>query len=82
MVPEQQKEREGEGEVGDELGMGGGHAVAFAVHFCMLRLHQCLFSSAGFQPRCSFIGQLVALHAASDVFGGLTFWPFFLDGPL
>jgi len=31
-VPEEEEEGEGEGEVGDELRVGGGHAVAFSVH--------------------------------------------------
>lgn len=32
LVAEQQEEGEGDGEVGDELGVAAGHAVAFAVH--------------------------------------------------
>lgn len=33
LVPQEQEEREVEGEEGGELGVGGGHTVAFAVHF-------------------------------------------------
>lgn len=32
LVPEQQEQRNGHGEVGDELGVAAGHAVALAVH--------------------------------------------------
>ena len=32
-MPEEEEEGERDGEVGCELGVGGGHAVAFAVHF-------------------------------------------------
>ena len=34
-VVSQEKEKgKGSGEEGEELGMGGGHAIAFAVHLC------------------------------------------------
>lgn len=35
-VAEEEEEREREGEVGEELRVGRGHAVAFAVHFCLV----------------------------------------------
>ena len=31
-MPNQEEEGEGDGEIGEELGVGGGHAVALAVH--------------------------------------------------
>ena len=34
VVPYEEEEGEGDGEVGEELRVRGGHAVAFAVHFC------------------------------------------------
>lgn len=38
-VAEEEEEREGEGEEGGELGVRGGHAVAFVVHF-WFHMHQ------------------------------------------
>lgn len=34
VVPKEEEEGEGEGEEGEELRVGGGHAVAFSVHLC------------------------------------------------
>ena len=36
LMAQEYKEGEEGGEEGDELGVGGGHAVAFAVHFYVL----------------------------------------------
>lgn len=36
-MPNEEEEGEGDGEVGEELRVRGGHAVAFAVHFYIRR---------------------------------------------
>ena len=38
-MAQEEEEGEGEGEEGRELGVRGGHPVAFAVHFCFFTKH-------------------------------------------
>ena len=41
-VPKQQEERQGDREEGDELSVGRGHAIAFAIHFYHCALALCV----------------------------------------
>lgn len=46
-VPEEEKEGERDGEEADELSVGGGHAVALAVHFYRILASQILLCCVG-----------------------------------
>ena len=55
-MPNQEEKGEGDGEISDELGVRGGHAVAFAVHFYNRPVCQSFSSRlSGPTPTQSFI---------------------------
>lgn len=82
-MPNQEEEGEGDGEISEELGVRGGHAVAFAVHFYNRPVCQSFFLTLKWSNSNAIlyrVPQQCARNEGASV--GRTFRPLLLNQPL